>query len=135
MLPIIPLLFAYANLQFFPNKYYLVDSGYPNRIGYLAPFKGSTYHLPEFCNRRGRPPQGKYGIFKILHSSLRNVIERAFGVLKQKWRILKAMPSFSPRQQKHIIMACIALHNFIRDSKLRDEEFDRCDADEEYMPK
>ena len=119
MLPIIPLLFAYANLQFFQDKYYLVDSGYPNRID--TPFKGSTYHLPEFRNRRGRPPQGKYEIFNLLHSSLRNVIERAFRILKQKWRILKAMPSFSPRQQKHIIMACIALHNFIRDSKLRDE--------------
>jgi len=112
-----------------------VDSGYPNRHGYLAPIKGSTYHLPEFRLRRGRALQGKDEIFNFLHSSLRNVIERAFGVLKQKWRILKAMPSFSPRQQKHIIMACIALHNFIRDSKLRDEEFDRCDADEEYMPK
>ncbi|GMP47675.1 hypothetical protein CsSME_00015315 [Camellia sinensis var. sinensis] len=29
-----------------PNegKYYLVDSGYANRIGYLAPFKGHRYH-------------------------------------------------------------------------------------------
>lgn len=118
----------------FSGKYYLVDSGYPNRIGYLAPFKGSTYHLPEFRLRRGRAPQGKYEVFNFLHSSLRNVIERAFGVLKQKWRILKAMPSFSPRTQKHIILACMALHNFIRDSKLRDKEFDRCDADEEYLP-
>jgi hypothetical protein len=89
------------------GKYYLVDSGYPNRIGYLAPFKGSTYHLPEFRLRRGRALQGKYEIFNFVHSFLRNVIERAFGVLKQKWRILKAMPSFSPRTQKHIIMACI----------------------------
>jgi hypothetical protein len=24
---------------------YIVDSRYPNRIGYLAPFKGTTYHL------------------------------------------------------------------------------------------
>jgi hypothetical protein len=60
---------------FFTDKYYLVDSGYPNKIGYLAPFKGSTYHLPEFHHRRGRPPQGKYEIFNYLHSSLRNVIE------------------------------------------------------------
>jgi hypothetical protein len=28
----------------------------------------------------------------------------------------------------------MALHNFIRDSKLADEEFDRCDGDENYMP-
>ena len=27
------------------------------------------------------------------------------------------------------------LHNFIRDSNLRDKQFDRCDADEDYMPK
>ena len=72
-------------------------------------------------------------MFNFLHSSLRNVIERAFGVLKQKWRILKGMPSFSTRTQKHIILACLALHNFIRDSNLHDMEFDRCDADEEYL--
>ena len=121
-------------ILFISYKYYLVDSGYPNRTGYLAPFKGSTYHLPEFRLRRQRAPQGKFEIFNFLHSSLRNVIERAFGVLKQKWRILKAMPSFPLRTQKHIIVACMALHNFIRDSKLRDEEFDKCDDDEEYMP-
>ena len=44
------------------------------------------------------------------------------------------MPSFSPRTQKHIILACMALHNFIRDSKLRDREFDKCDQDEDYLP-
>ena len=118
----------------FSGKYYLVDSGYANRTGYLAPFKGSTYHLPEFRLRRDRPPQGKYELFNFLHSSLRNVVERTFGVLKQKWRILKGVPSFSPRTQKHIIIACMALHNFIRDSKLRDKVFDKCDADDEYVP-
>jgi hypothetical protein len=119
----------------FSDKYYLVDSGYPNRTGYLAPFKGTTYHIPEFRHRRGRPPQEKHELFNFLHSSLRNVIERAFGVLKQKWRILKAMPSFSADRQKEIIIVCFALHNFIRDSQLRDKEFERCDADEEYMPR
>ena len=28
----------------------------------------------------------------------------------------------------------MALHNFIRESKMADEEFDRCDQDEDYMP-
>jgi hypothetical protein len=27
------------------GKYYLVDSRYPNRLGYLAPYKGTKYHL------------------------------------------------------------------------------------------
>jgi hypothetical protein len=57
----------------------------------------------------------------------------SFGVLKHKWRILKSMPSFSPRTQKHIIIACFALHNFIRDCNLRDKEFERCDADNQYL--
>nr|XP_045089407.1 uncharacterized protein LOC123497194 [Aegilops tauschii subsp. strangulata] len=129
---------ALAHFPSFPippkGKYYLVDSGYPNRTGYLAPFKGSTYHLPEFRLRRHRPPEGKYELFNFSHSSLRNVVERAFGVLKQKWRILKGVPSFSPRTQKHIIIACMALHNFIHDSKLSDKVFDKCDADDEYVP-
>jgi hypothetical protein len=60
------------------------------------------------------------------------VIERSFGVLKQKWHILKGMASFSPRTQKHIIIACFALHNFIRDSNLCDKKFERCDVDEQY---
>ena len=123
----------YVTNLIFLEKYYLVDSGYPNRTGYLAPFKGSTYHIPEFRNR-SEPPQEKYEVFNFLHSSL-NVIERCFEVLKQKWHILKDMPSFDPTTQAHIITACLALHNFIRDSKLRDKEFDRCDADEDYMPR
>jgi hypothetical protein len=44
------------------------------------------------------------------------------------------MPSFSPKRQKHIIIACMALHNFIHGSELRDEEFDKCDDDGDYMP-
>ncbi|XP_025877483.1 uncharacterized protein [Oryza sativa Japonica Group] len=119
---------ALANFPSFP----MPPTGYPNRIGYLAPFKGTTYHIPEFRHRSG-PPQGKYEVFNFLHSSLRNVIERSFGVLKQKWRILKGIPSFSHTTQKHIIMACLALHNFVRDSNLRDKEFERCDADEDYL--
>jgi antirestriction protein len=46
---------------------------------------------------------------------------------------LKGIPSFSTRTQKHIIVACLALHNFIRDNNLRDKESKRCDADEEYL--
>ena len=114
------------------GKYYLVDAGYPNRKGYLAPYKGQKYHLPEF--RRGRQPSGKYEVFNHAHSSLRNVIERSFGVLKMKWRILLAMPSYNMDKQTQIIIACMALHNFIRDSALRDELFERCDNDEDYEP-
>lgn len=113
--------------------YYLVDSGYPNRKGFLAPFKNNTYHISDF-RREGRPTK-REELFNFLHSSLRNAIERVFGILKNKWRILKYIPSYGLETQKRIILACIALHNFIRDSQLRDKQFDRCDEDENYVPK
>uniref|UniRef100_J3LD71 Myb/SANT-like domain-containing protein n=1 Tax=Oryza brachyantha TaxID=4533 RepID=J3LD71_ORYBR len=65
-----------------PGKFYLVDLGYPNRLGFLAPYKGTKYHLPKF--RAGPSPSGKKEVFNHLHSSLCNVIERSFGVLKMK---------------------------------------------------
>jgi hypothetical protein len=43
------------------------------------------------------------------------------------------IPSFSTHTQKHIIIAYLALHIFIRDNKLCDKEFKRCDADEDYL--
>ncbi|XP_052485207.1 uncharacterized protein LOC105778971 [Gossypium raimondii] len=30
------------------GKYYLVDSGYPQMKGYLGPYRGQQYHLPDF---------------------------------------------------------------------------------------
>jgi hypothetical protein len=33
-----------------------------------------------------------------------------------------------------IIIACMALHNFIRESTIADADFERCDNDENYMP-
>ncbi|XP_020402089.1 uncharacterized protein [Zea mays] len=114
------------------GKFYLVDSGYPNRKGYLAPYKGTKYHLPEF--RNGPMPGGKKENFNYAHSSLRNVIERSFGVLKMKWRILLNLPSYPMPKQSKIIMGCMALHNFIRESYLGDKDFDLCDHDENYVP-
>ncbi|XP_040952684.1 putative nuclease HARBI1 [Gossypium hirsutum] len=96
-----------------PNgKYYLVDSGYPQMKGYLGPYRGQGYHLPDF--HRGRPVSSEEEIFNHSHSSLRSVIERTFGVLKKKWAILRDMPSYSFEKQTMIVVATMTIHNFIR---------------------
>ena len=79
-------------------------------------------------------PNGKREVFNHAHSSLHNVIERSFIVFKQKWRILRDLPSYEMRTQTKIINACMTLHNHIRDSQLCDKEFDKCDRDENYIP-
>jgi hypothetical protein len=39
----------------FAGKYYVVDAGYPNQPGYLAPYKGERYHMPKW--HRGMEPK------------------------------------------------------------------------------
>jgi len=85
------------------GKYYNVDASYPNRPGYLAPYKGARYHVPEL--RRGSAPSGAHELFNHLHSSLGNVVECAFGVLKIKWRVLLKMLTFPLEKQMMIIAA------------------------------
>jgi hypothetical protein len=72
--------------------------------------------------------------FLRAHAKVRNVIERSFGVLKMKFRILLNMQRFPEDKQTRIIVACMALHNFIRESRIADREFEACDADENYNP-
>jgi hypothetical protein len=79
-------------------------------------------------------PRGKKEMFNHAHSSLTNIIERSFGVLKMKWRISLNVPSSPIKKQSKIIVACMALHNFIRDSALADKDFELVDEDENFVP-
>ncbi|KAH1090667.1 hypothetical protein J1N35_017924 [Gossypium stocksii] len=81
--------------------------------GFLGPYRGERYHLPDF--RRGNHrASGRKEIFNHAHSSLRSVIERTFGVWKKKWPILRDIPSYSFDKQVLIVIATMVLHNYIR---------------------
>ncbi|XP_024021807.1 uncharacterized protein LOC112091744 [Morus notabilis] len=103
-----------------PGKYYLVDSGYANNDCFLAPYRGSTYHLQEYRARRGRP-RTQRELFNYTHSSLRNAIERTFGVWKARFRILKCINNYPIEKQIQIPIACAVLHNFIHMYNNNDE--------------
>ncbi|KAB2617041.1 hypothetical protein D8674_012910 [Pyrus ussuriensis x Pyrus communis] len=102
------------------EKYYVVDFGYANMSEFLAPYRKVRYHLRDFRGR-GKRPRGAMELFNFRHSSLRNVVERCIGVLKNRFPILKCIP-----------IACCAVHNFIRIQSRNDtlfQQFEDNDVD------
>ena len=93
--------------------YYVVDSGYSNMLGFLAPYRGEKYHLRDYRGST-RAPRGPTELFNYRHSSLHNVIKRCFGILKARFPILKLMLKYPPRRQRLNPIACCVLHKFIR---------------------
>ncbi|XP_047153422.1 putative nuclease HARBI1 [Vigna umbellata] len=95
------------------GKYYLGDAGFMLKSTILTPYRGVRYHLKEFT-RTGS--QNAFELFNHRHSSLRNVIERTFGVLKKRFPIIASgsEPHYGLETMTDIILACCILHNFIR---------------------
>jgi hypothetical protein len=74
-------------------------------------FRGVRYHLNEFG---ANPVQNAEELFNHRHSSLRVTVERAFGSLKRRFKILDdAIPYFPFPVQVDIIVACCILHNWV----------------------
>ena len=112
------------------GKYYLADAGFPSCKELLIPYRSTRYHLAEwgragsryiFCNLFvwetciyiNNRPTNKEELFNLRHSSARNVIERIFGVLKRRFRILLLAPEYNLDIQARIPAALCAIHNFI----------------------
>ncbi|KAK1423491.1 hypothetical protein QVD17_18794 [Tagetes erecta] len=102
------------------DKYYLCDAAYKHTRGFMAPYRNVRYWLGDFRRRRALNSKEK---FNHAHAKLRNVIERAFGVLKARFPILKKMPPYPLVKQRDITIACFAIHNYIRKEGLSDDLF------------
>lgn len=83
------------------DMHVLGDSAYPLSLSLLTPFR-NTGNLTE-----------KERKFNLLHSSARSAIERAFGLLKGKFRRLKSLDISLEHKIPEVIMSCVRLHNFI----------------------
>nr|XP_020164644.1 protein ALP1-like [Aegilops tauschii subsp. strangulata] len=93
------------------GKFYLGDAGYACRPGILPPFRKTRYHLNEFSGRNY--PRTAQELFNLRHSSLRVTVERAFGALKNRFKILDQKPFHPYSTQVKLVLACCILHNWI----------------------
>ncbi|KAI5343167.1 hypothetical protein L3X38_011043 [Prunus dulcis] len=78
--------------------------------------------VPQEVGGQGRAPANEVELFNLRHSSLRNVIERIFGIFKSRFTIFKSAPPFPYVTQTKIVLACVGLHNFLR-KECRSDEF------------
>ncbi|TYJ95515.1 retrotransposon protein [Cucumis melo var. makuwa] len=85
---------------------------YKCQRGFLVPYRGQRYHLQEWRGVANAPTNLKE-YFNMKHSSARNVIERAFGVLKGRWTILRGKSYYPQQVQCRTILACALLQNLI----------------------
>ena len=73
-------------------------------------------------------------LFNLRHASLRNVIERIFGVCKRCFRLMAAAAEYSLRTQSKIPGAIASLHNFVHvhdPDDLANEDGDNDDSNDE----
>ncbi|PKA48780.1 hypothetical protein AXF42_Ash018722 [Apostasia shenzhenica] len=102
------------------GNYYLVDSGYANTDKFLSPHRGLKYHLANFGPNAHRSYTGPEEMFNHRHAQLRNIVERTFGIWKNRFSILKNMKLFSLNVQADIVMAYAIIHNYISQFHLSD---------------
>ncbi|KAH1046439.1 hypothetical protein J1N35_037223 [Gossypium stocksii] len=86
------------------GKYYLADAGYGIRNRYITPYRGVRYHLKEFS---AQGPENAKELFNLRHSSLRITIERVFGILKKRFRVLDAEPFWNFQTQWYCLLFVI----------------------------
>jgi len=67
---------------------YIADAGFRYQNDLVLPFSNVRYHLQDWRNAKN-PPETKKELYNLQHSSLRVVIEQAFGMIKRMWEIVR----------------------------------------------
>ncbi|KAI7938685.1 hypothetical protein MJO28_014264 [Puccinia striiformis f. sp. tritici] len=95
------------------GQFYLADAGYALQKGLIIPFRAVRYHLKEQATC-GLKPATPEELFNLRHASLRNVVERIFGCLKAKFKILTSPSEHNVHSQVQLVYAITMLWNFLR---------------------
>lgn len=72
--------------------------------------------LYKFCLTKNTDltrPQNAEELFNLRHASARNVVERTFGVMKKRFKLLTSAPEYGFKVQVQLVHAACFLHNFI----------------------
>ncbi|XP_060064932.1 putative nuclease HARBI1 [Ylistrum balloti] len=109
-------------LQLCGPNHIIGDAAYPLRRWLMTPFK-NTGHLTQEQRH-----------YNYMHSSNRVVIERAFSLLKGRFRRLQNLDTNTVRTAVNIIMACCVLHNICLLSNDEVEEFMEGGDDQNINP-
>ena len=83
------------------------DEAFPLRIDLMRPYPRSS--------RNENLPQDK-AIFNYRLSRARRIVENAFGILVQRWRLFNRRIQLDEENVVHVIKACCVLHNFLRET-------------------
>ncbi|KAH1083407.1 hypothetical protein J1N35_023168 [Gossypium stocksii] len=86
-------------------------SAYDSRILSDALSRPRGLRIPEEFSDQG--PANANELFNLRHSSLRITIERVFGILKKRFRVLDAEPFWNFQTQVDIVLACCIIYNHI----------------------
>ena len=111
------------------DGFYLGDAAYTLKRWCLIPYRGVRYHLKEWGRANERPANSRE-LFNLRHSTLRNVIERSYGVVKKRFSILESMHSYPYPVQVHLALCCFMVHTFIRCNQGFQDIYDEYNIDE-----
>ena len=92
------------------HYFWLADRAYALSAWCLTPFMNVRYHIAQFDHVA---PLNRQELFNFCHASLRNYVERGYGVVKKRYPLLNKMHSVSIDNQMRYIEACFMIHNWV----------------------
>ena len=82
--------------------YFVADDTFEMSLSIMKPYPATKLTLPQ-------------RIFNYRLSRCRRIVENAFGILATRFRILRREIEMEPDNAAIVVMACVVLHNFLRD--------------------